>query len=162
MKIRAYTGKDRKDLTALIQTLQDYVAGLDALRLNKSGEEFDAAAYVERLLRRVDQDNGRVFVAEQNSGMLGCVAGVVEKTSPADEYEVVVTTSGRILELVVDPTHRGKNVGTELMKTIEEFFKEKNCTHIRVECFAPNTGAHAFYERCGFDDRTIEMIKTLD
>ncbi|MBU2213533.1 GNAT family N-acetyltransferase [Patescibacteria group bacterium] len=162
MKIRAYTGKDRKDLTALIQTLQDYVAGLDSLGLNKSGKEFDAPAYARHLLQKVAHGNGLVFVAEQDGNILGGIAGVVEETSPEDQLEIHSETSGRVVELIVSPEHRGKNVGKELMEAMEAFFKERNCAHVRVECFAPNTGAHAFYEKCEYGDRTIEMLKTLD
>ena len=116
---------------------------------------------MERLLRRISKDNGRIFVAEQEGGILGGIAGVVEVTSPEDQIEVYPETSGRIVELVVSPEHRGQNVGKELMAAMEVFLKEKNCIHIRVECFAPNTGAHTFYEKCGYCDRTIEMLKSL-
>ena len=162
VKIRAYTGKDRKDLTALIKTLQDYVADLDLLGLNKSGKDFNASVYVERLLQQIAHGNGVILVAEQDGNILGGIAGVVEETSPEDKLEIRSETSGRIVELIVSPEHRGKNVGKELMEAMEAFFKEKNCVHVRVECFAPNTGAHAFYEKCGYGDRTIEMLKTLD
>ncbi|MFA6259053.1 MAG: GNAT family N-acetyltransferase [Candidatus Peribacteraceae bacterium] len=161
MKIRVYTGKDRRDLTDLIQILQDYVAGLDQLRLNKSGEEFDAPAYTKRLLQKVAQGNGVIFVAEQDGNILGGIAGVVEETSPEDQLEIRSETSGRVVELVVNPEHRGQNVGKRLMEAMEAFFREKQCVHVRVECFAPNTVAHAFYETCGFSDRTIEMLKSL-
>jgi len=161
VKIRAYTGKDRKDITTLIQTLQDYVADLDLLGLNKSGKDFNASAYVESLLQKIAHGNGAILVAEQDGNILGGIAGVVEETSPEDQLEVHSAMRGRIVELIVSPEHRGKNVGKELMKTMEAFFKEQNCAHVRVECFAPNTKAHAFYEKCGYSDRTIEILKTL-
>ena len=41
VEIRAYINEDKEGLVDLIRVLQDYVAGLDPLRLNKSGKKFD-------------------------------------------------------------------------------------------------------------------------
>ena len=44
---------------------------------------------------------------------------------------------------------------------MEEEFRTQGCEGIRVGCFAPNTDTHAFYEKCGYVDRYIEMLKKL-
>lgn len=47
------------------------------------------------------------------------------------------------------------------MEAMEEYFREQECEFVRVSCFAPNTDAHRFYEKSGYEDRNIEMVKRL-
>ena len=57
---------------------------------------------------------------------------------------------GHILGLYVDPTHRRKGIGNNLMdKTLDEF-KKSGCHKARLEVFADNDGAINFYTRINF------------
>jgi len=158
--IRHYQENDRNRLTELIQVLQDYVADLDPLHLNKSGSSFDAVQYVDHMLGTVSDGKGVIFVAEETS-VIGFIAGIIRRTSDDEALEIQRTIDGCIIELVVDPEHRGQQVGKALMEKMEQYFSEQGCEYVRVECFAPNTGAHTFYKKCGYSDRSIEMIKKL-
>ena len=68
---------------------------------------------------------------------------------------------GEVIELIVDERLRGNDIGALLMKRMERFFVEKQCDTLWVEVFRPNESAHGFYEKCGYHDRMIGMIKPL-
>ncbi|MBU1124239.1 GNAT family N-acetyltransferase [Patescibacteria group bacterium] len=158
LQIRQYQESDNQGLIKLVRILQNHIAEIDPIHINKSGDSFDAEGYVDRILYRLNKEKGEIFIAEETD-IIGFIAGIVQKTGKEEEIEILPTTDGRIIELIVAPDQRGKNVGKALMDRMEKYFKENECDFSRVECFAPNTGAHGFYEKCGYVDRSIEMIK---
>jgi len=77
------------------------------------------------------------------------------------ECRPLAALEGKILELFVAPDARGKHVGSALIERMEYFFRSRGCTAVWVECFAPNSLAHAFYGARGYADRSYWMLKTL-
>ncbi|MDR0917731.1 MAG: GNAT family N-acetyltransferase [Oscillospiraceae bacterium] len=57
-------------------------------------------------------------------------------------------------ELVIDPNHRGKGVGTALLAEAENFFKDYDFEYITVNTYAFQ--APEFYEKLGF---TLEFTR---
>ncbi len=151
--------KDKESVVALIQSLQDHIAVLDPLKLNKHGPAFLATQYVEYLIDRTVRENGIMYIAEEEGRVIGCIGGIVHTVQ--GDLETYETRDGRIMDLVVSPNYRGKQVGKKLMLAMEEHFKSSHCDFVRVECFGYNKNAHMFYEKCGYHDRSIEMIKKL-
>lgn len=159
LSIREYRHSDKESVIALIQSLQDLVAAMDPLRLNKHGPAFLAARYVASLMDRTAREKGAIYVAEQSGQVIGCIGGVVGEEQ--EDLETYRTLSGRILDLVVASEHRGNQVGKKLMVAMEKYFNDSHCNFVRVECFGYNNDAHRFYETCGYHDRSIDMIKRL-
>ncbi|MEX0796936.1 MAG: GNAT family N-acetyltransferase [Acidimicrobiia bacterium] len=96
----------------------------------------------DRMERAVDE--GRVVVAEDG----GMVLGVGEWSL----YEGVPV----IWKLYVNPLHRGEGTGPRLIDAIIDEVPDE-MDRIRVETFAVNRKAVAFYEREGFREiRTVE------
>jgi len=160
--IRPYRPEDREDMTRLIAQLQEHIASLDPYHHQKSGRDFDAHTYVEETLKKVTEENGAIFVAEIDSEITGCIIGCIPEPSDADLLESYPVKEGSILELIVSENARGTGLGSELMKVMEEFFLRQGCKFLRVECFSPNVDAYAFYEKCGYDDRSIDMMKKIE
>ncbi|MHC5251264.1 GNAT family N-acetyltransferase [Listeria kieliensis] len=50
--------------------------------------------------------------------------------------------------LAVDPTQKGKGIGTTLLKQVEEYAKQNQCTQIHLETMSYQ--APRFYEKNGF------------
>jgi ribosomal protein S18 acetylase RimI-like enzyme len=48
-----------------------------------------------------------------------------------------------------------------LMEKVEEYFRQEGCENSRVEVFEPNVGARQLYQKLGYRDRMIELIKKL-
>lgn len=160
--IRAYAPADRDVLLQLMTELQEHLSTMDPLKRIRSIENFDAAQYIDHLLEKVRHDKGKIFVAEEQDILLGFIAGTIPNEDPDDALDHYPAKEGNIIELVVSQKHRGRGAGRALMEKMETYFRGKNCEYIRVGCFAPNTGTHAFYEKCGYADRYLEMLKKID
>lgn len=159
--IRLYTANDHSALLQLMLQLQSYLAPLDSLHRVRDTSDFDAAAYIEHLLSMVQHDRGSLFVADEHGTVIGFMAGSIHTADSVDLLDHYPAKEGTIHELVVSETHREKGIGRQLMEKLEEQFRSQECEYIRVGCFAPNSKAYAFYEKCGYDDRYIEMLKRL-
>ena len=82
------------------------------------------------------------FIAKINEEIVGAISGA---TCFSEVY---------IDELVVKEEQRGKNIGTELIKAVEEYYKDYGFNNMNTctnEFQAPK-----FYEKCGFE---LEFIR---
>lgn len=82
------------------------------------------------------------FFAKENNEVIGAITGFTC-------YSEV-----HIDELVVMENHRGKNIGTNLIKTVEEYYKDYGFNNMNLctsEFQAPQ-----FYEKLGF---TLEFVR---
>lgn len=158
ISIKQFEPKDKETLFSLIEELQDYLVQIDPLkrlcRLPGYGEK-----YTNKLLQKIKDGDGIIFIAYVENIPLGFIAGVIEKQDEVDLLECIPTKSGRVLELIVSDKHRGKNTGSLLMGRIEEYFQQKGCDVTRVEVFEPNNLAFNFYKKLGYNGRVIDMIK---
>lgn len=159
--IRPYGPADRPKLTRLIAQLQEHIAALDPHHRQKSGRDFDADAYMENTMKKIRKSRGTIFVAEVESEIVGCIIGCIPSPSENDFLECYPIEEGCILELIVSENSRGSGVGSELMQVMENYFIKAGCKFSRVACFAPNIEAHGFYKKCGYENRTIDMLKNL-
>ena len=66
-----------------------------------------------------------------------------------------------ITELVITNKVRSKGIGRDLMKVMEDYFKENDCEYVLVDVFAYNDNAIKFYERSGYHSRMLVDIKKL-
>ncbi len=77
---------------------------------------------------------------------------------------------GQILSIVVDPSHQGRGIGTELFKKAIDYLQTTACKVVRLEVDAENENAIRMYRKFGFDEQTrfmsprgeaLAMIKIL-
>lgn len=160
LKITPYQDSHRPSVLKFMEDLQDYLVKIDPqkrlLRLPGYGE-----AYTDDLLRRISTEGGIILIAELEGTPVGMIAGVLEKTTIIDQLDSVPEKAARILELIVTEGHRGQHIGEELMKALETHFKSQGCDLIRVEVFEPNHPAHHFYNKLGYTDRMIRLVKKI-
>ena len=160
--IRPYHSEDRSAISQLMTELQGHVVALDPLHRLKTVEDFDAETYVDHLLLQMKEVHGIILIAKEEDEIIGFVVGSIPPASEGENLDHYAAIEGKIDELVVSEKHRGKHVGLELIRELEQHFQKNGCEFIRVGCFAPNVGTHAFYEKCGYNDRYIEMLKKID
>ena len=158
VSIREYAEGDRSAVVLCVRQLQDFVASMDLYQRIRRDEDFDADDYLDKTLQKVGQKNGIVYVAVESGLVIGCIVGVIQLPQ-MDNPEGYPTTDGIVLELVVLSGHKRKRVGTMLMEKMEAYFAAQHCSVIKVDCFAPNKDAHAFYKKLGYEDRIMTMIK---
>ncbi len=158
--IREYKSSDEPRLIELMEEFQDYLVDIDYMQRTRRMPGY-GVGYVGRLLGRIKDDDGAIYLAEHEGETIGLVAAVIE-TQPADDLlECIPSKGGRILELYVVPSYRKQGVGRSLIKAAEEYLARKRCAVLRIEVFEPNTNAHRFYNRIGYRDRMIDMIKKI-
>jgi ribosomal protein S18 acetylase RimI-like enzyme len=69
---------------------------------------------------------------------------------------------GWIYSLCVSPESRNKNIGTELLKKIEERLIENGCVKINLQIIPSNKGVKLFYEKNGYiTEERIHMGKEI-
>lgn len=160
ISFKAYKKEDFEDLKRCMEKLQDFLARIDPLKRLRRAPNY-GKKYTKKLVNKISKQNGLIILAHDKEKIVGCIAGFIEKQSKGDFLECVPTKPGRVLELFVLDSHRGFGVGKKLMKSMEDYFKKKKCTAVRVEVFSPNEKAHEFYKRLNYNDRTTDMIKVL-
>ena len=114
---------------------------------NKSIEEF-----ILNEQAKYEQKNGIVcnykpfcFIAYENNEIVGLIAG-------STYYSEV-----NIEELVVLEEHRGKKIGTKLIKTLEDIYKDKGYNNINA--WTDEFQAPSFYEKMGFQLEYVRKDK---
>ena len=159
IQIKEY--KDQKEfLIKFLEKLQDHIIEIDPLnrfvRSPKYGEE-----YAKELIEKVRKQNGKIFFAIEEDNPIGVVIGYIDELTDRDLLECAPSKIGTIEQLFVMPGSRGRNIGSLLMKEIEDYFKSKECDVVYVGTLEPNKGARDFYKRQGYKDRVIEMMKKI-
>lgn len=69
---------------------------------------------------------------------------------PARDSEVMVMHT-----LVVDPSHFGKGIATEMVAFYESFASEHDCSVLRIDTNAINKPARAMYRKLGYQEAGI-------
>ncbi len=55
-----------------------------------------------------------------------------------------------LLTIAVNKISRGKGIGRELVKTLEDFFYDNSISHYKVVTYSKDPVSNAFYKSCGF------------
>ncbi|MBQ2671502.1 MAG: GNAT family N-acetyltransferase [Clostridia bacterium] len=82
------------------------------------------------------------FVAKEN----GKIAGILTGKCLHDEIKVS--------DLIVTEKFRKNGIGSKLLKSVEEYFSDKNYTSISLTTY--DFQAPKFYEKCGFE---LEFVR---
>lgn len=67
----------------------------------------------------------------------------------------------RIDEIAVEESLRGQGVGTKMMEDVRALAKILGCTSLQLGVYPQNDAAVAFYQKCGFTVRSLEMQRKL-
>ena len=121
----------------------------DAPELARLADELDHPTTPEQVAERFSaasqEKNYALIVAELPSGeVAGFMELVVERLIDAEPR---VDVAG----LVVSETCRGFGIGRKLMDHAEKWAVERGCRVVHLRSNLKRTGAHAFYERLGYE-----------
>lgn len=162
--IRPYLAKDKADVIRLLIDLQDHVAKLDPLRRLRSARNFDGVRYF-KLMRQGKTAQHRKFLVAKAAGAVVGVVVVTEISKPPPINLVARKASaqkgGRIEDLIVDSSQRGRGVGKKLLKAAEIYLRQRGCGVVFIGCFATNTKTLDFYRSQGYVERNIEFAKRI-
>jgi ribosomal protein S18 acetylase RimI-like enzyme len=116
-------------------------------------------AYLDRMLARCRQWDGRVFVAELADQLIGfiCVWARVLPDEPDDSPAEYAFVS----DLIVRSTHRRQGIGSQLLSAAEGYARARKARCLRIGVSAGNVAAKSLYESAGFQEYEVELAKQL-
>jgi ribosomal protein S18 acetylase RimI-like enzyme len=160
--IREYRPEDQQAVASLMEELQRHIAVIDPLQRHFCKQGY-GDRYTADVVQRTQEGDGVFLVAEANKAIIGCMAllTIDHQQTDIELLGVHPLKDARVIELVVGAAVRNQGIGRQLMRAAEEFARSHACDGIRVEVFSPNTDAHRFYEKLGYTDRIVDMLKTL-
>ena len=154
MIIRDYRESDAAALRGCVVVLQDAERAIDPLLL--PGETM-ADRYCQRIHERCREAAGCVFVAEDESAVVGFVTVLarepfVELDDPPGHYALIT-------DLVVLDSHRGRGIGRQLLERAEVYAKQAGATELRIGVLTNNRAARRLYLEAGFQPHLEVLTK---
>lgn len=159
IKITKYNG-NKKAFVKFLEDLQDYIIRIDPLKRFVRFPDY-GKRYAEELITQVNKQNGVIYFAEDENIPVGVIVGIIEELTEKDLLECVPSKIGTILQLIVSDENRGKNIGSLLINSVEEYFLSQKCDVIYVGVLEPNKRARDFYQKRGYQNRIITLMKKI-
>ena len=157
---REYSDKDKQQLLELSKKLGAFGKSIDPMKRIQNAPGF-AEMDVDETLENVKKYQGKILLAEDNGKTLGFIIGVIWEQSEKNKLEIGPHILGEVVDLFLEDVYRGQGIGSKMLTLMEEYFKSKGCDSMWVGTFAPNKDARKVYEKFGFVDRSIGMLKTI-
>jgi ribosomal protein S18 acetylase RimI-like enzyme len=161
VKIREYAQNDKRVLQSMVEALQDFVVSTDPIKRIRRMEGYKEI-WTEKLLKKVEKNNGKIYFAVVNDEVVGYVAGTPRVQTSENLLEVIPTKVGTIQDLYVDRKYRGHGIGRKLVENIENYLRNSGCDSLCIEVFAANKSAHNWYKKLEYMDREIGMLKSFN
>ena len=105
--------------------------------LEIEAQAFPKSPYSRRIFTGLYRSNPTTFLVYEEEEILGYI---------------VYSPEGHIISIAVDPRHRRKGIGTQLVR---EVFRNSTGELIWVEVRETNTSAQAFYEKLAFRKKGV-------
>lgn len=128
--IREMSPNDRKDIDEMQFELQEYFSTIDQTHESLPYKTIeDAHLYMSRMIDDVEKMNGIIFVAEEDSQIVGFIQGVIIEHKNGDDktYDLTHAPSkeGWVGLLFVRPECRNKGIGQNLLTEIKTISNPK-------------------------------------
>ena len=143
--------------------LEAFVLGLsrfeNAFAPDRRTDEAVGGDYLAVLVKRAQEHEGRMFVAEIEGRPVGWLVSIV------DEQMVFIREEDRrigyVAELYIEPDMRGAGIGRALIERAEADFRARGLRRIAITVLEKNVNAHAAYRAWGFAPAAIDLTKDL-
>jgi len=99
-----------------------------------------------------DQENRCVFIAEMDGQVVGMITGQTLVSTAEGGLSVFVE------DLVIDQSHRGRGIGTELLKVVESWSKQKGARRMQLMADVNNTPAFSFYRKLDWTGTSLRCM----
>lgn len=110
--------------------------------------------YFKKQLTQVDRI---IFVAKEGDKVIGYIAGVSKMDHSLCDQPTIVELDNM---LVMDD-YRGQGIGSELVKKLKDWAKEKDAARMIVLANHKNDKGINFYKKHGFEDYLVELKMEL-
>ena len=152
-----YSELYKEDVKNLLLELQEHIHSVDPEGYNIVGVNYREMSFLDTM-EDVKKYNGKIMLYVENDEVLGMVIGLINNDIE-ETYNFRAPKRGRISELVVKKDVRSKGIGSMLLKSMEDYLHSVGCESILIGVFAYNNEAVKFYEKNGYHNRMLDMIK---
>ena len=139
--------------------VNELAAEVHALHVSWRPDIYEMAAELyspERFLEAIQLR--QLYVAKLN----GIVAGYVSLKTRVYDWPGVVRKKVMLIdELCVEKAFRGHGIGKQIMEEVRALARAFGCTELQLGVYPQNDDAVAFYQKCGFQIRNIQMDRKL-
>lgn len=160
MQIIEYNSKYDEQIKDLLVELQNYLIDIDDWHTQVMLPEYREGNF-QMDLRKVNNQEGKIYLAIENELIIGLIMGVVEEKDEIDKLTNDCAKTGSVIELIVRNNIRGNGIGKILLDKIENYFKSINCKRINIEVFGPNKKGLNFYEKNDYIIRDMIVSKRI-
>ena len=160
MQIIEYNSKYDEQIKDLLVELQNYLIDIDDWHTQVMLPEYREGNF-QMDLRKVNNQEGKIYLAIENELIIGLIMGVVEEKDEIDKLTNDCAKTGSVIELIVRNNIRGNGIGKILLDKIENYFKSINCKRVNIEVFGPNKKGLNFYEKNDYIVRDMIVSKQI-
>lgn len=160
MKIMEYNSIYDEQIKDLLVDLQNYLIDIDDWHTQILSDNY-CEKYFKMNLELVKRLNGKIFLAIEDTKIIGLVLGAVNLNDEIDKLTNDCAKIGNVLELIVKNSSRGHGIGKLLLNEMENYFKSINCKRINIEVFGPNKSALDFYLKNNYIVRNYTVSKKI-
>ena len=122
---------------------------------NDLGYDVSADELEGRINKMLSLGNYKIFVACHDESVVGFV-GAVSFIAFEVKNEAM-----KVIALAVREKHRGRGIGTALLKNVEAYAAENSIGAILLNSGLPREKAHKFYESQGYTRKSYGFTKNL-
>jgi ribosomal protein S18 acetylase RimI-like enzyme len=153
-QIRKSTSSDESELKRLIKEFKLFESAYE------SKFRTDDDAVNELYESEMIGDGNHVHVVQLSNSLVGFVA--FKESTKNDPLIVEPIPVVYVVGIYIEETHRSKGLAVKLMDIVKAFAKSKNIKFLKLVMFTKNQTAKSFYDKYGFEDYEVTMIKELD
>jgi ribosomal protein S18 acetylase RimI-like enzyme len=111
--------------------------------------------YGSFLASQIDDKDAVVLVAEEGGEIVGYAYG----TNEGPDWMSLRGPAGALHDILVEPPHRGKGIGAELLQAVVRALEEKGAPRVVLSTAFQNETAQRLFKRAGFRRTMIEMTR---
>ncbi len=156
--IRLYRPDDYAGVLRGMHDLQDHERALHPSR--RPAAEV-AEPYLQRLLQRVAERSGAIFVADHQGAVIGFIACYVKNEGPSLIETEEFSRYGYVSDLDIAAEWRGRGLAQLLLAAAERHLAQSGVTRLRIGVLAANVAAQRAYARYGFVPYAKELDKPI-
>jgi GNAT superfamily N-acetyltransferase len=123
----------------------------------KSPDEYDTDDLRSKLVDIMEAEDSSIFVAELDGQVIG-LAEVYIKEDESNPYRVSYKYA-HLQSIMVSERYRRRDIGRQLLRTVEKWSKEKGGAEVRLNIWEFNSGPLRFYEKEGYRTLRRTMVR---
>ena len=113
--------------------------------------------YARFLGAQLDEPDAAVFVADENTDVIGYAYVAVESY----DYMTLRGPAGLLHDIIVDPERRRHGAGRALLEAVLEYVRSRGLEQIVLSTAERNEAAHRLFAKVGFRPTMVEMTREL-